>query len=377
MNEHFSFTAAFIILSVTTSMSDVPDGKMLLAEHIRDEILQVADLDDRWFVKALRFGNTDTYLAGDSDSVFRDGAEWSFYRKSETGWDEWNALVYVRDSFFTLAEKEQNATVVYSPTFAPVDETGTIRTWDEHQMATNHFQVYPVVDTLRRISIGFDGIPHISTNENGIVSRLWSDSFQSLKKMNFDIYSGTNLMHSTLYPTNTAPVAPMPTAEEKSSFADWFRLCATTNGAPATNAVLAVFADDDLDGRMDAFATLNAPPDADGARRWAFCRRRTDGWLFFGMESPASVVAGTNEFFRFEDRHGSASTLHAIVVIRPNPGNPLYPVLPRDSDDPDPIPDGWKPTPAGWRRPFIQSYDELLNNLGLVKLERLVVESIP
>ena len=157
------------------------------------------------------------------------------------------------------------------------------------------------------------------------------------------------------------------TAAEKTAFASWFRSCA------ATNAVLAVFADDDLDGRMDAFAALDVPPDADGALRWTFCRNMEDGWLFYGLESPASVMARTNEFFRFTNKYGPSYSPHAVVVIRPNPAAPLFPLFPRLSDAPDPVPHGWQPV----ERRFLQSYEELLFLFGFVSLERLPVETIP
>ena len=312
---------------------------------------------------------------------------WFFYRLYES---EWTRVLpsetpdayfsTKRIPFFWLAESNDSTPIIYTRLKSPVDSNGVHCTWAEREAARWEYDIVVTNELLQSITTDTNGIPHIETVSGGLLPRLWADSFQGLEKMNFDIYSGTNLAHSMLFPASIAPEAPMLDAEEKAAFASWFRSCAATNGIPATNAVLAVFADDDFDGRMDAFASLDTPPDADGARPWAYCRNTEDGWEFFGADAPSSVTARTNEFFRvrFNGNDHGTPLAHSIVVIRPNPADPIHPLLPRDSAPPVPQPAALSPE---FRNPhlFIRNYDEFfdLYEPYFFRLERIPVESIP
>jgi hypothetical protein len=310
---------------------------------------------------------------------------WHFYRTSMSGWrpveksESPDAFFETkRIPFYWLMDTAGTHPVIYTRLKSPVDSNGVHRTWAEHEEAHRAFDIFITNELLQAVAIDTNGIPHIENVPGGLIPRLWSDDFRSLEKMNFDIYSGTNLAHSTLFPVSTAPVAPELTAAEKAAFASWFRTSAATNGAPATNAVLAVFADDDFDGRMDAFASLDSPPDTEGVRPWAFCQNTGDGWLFFGTDAASSVTARTNEFFqvRFNGNDNGNILTHGIVVIQPNPENPVHPLLPRNFDAPLPQPTDRTYLPS---RRFITNYDEFfdLYEYLFFRLERIPVESIP
>jgi hypothetical protein len=266
--------------------------------------------------------------------------------------------------------------VIYTRLFSPVTSNGVYRTWAEYEKGIDDIVV--TNELLQAISVDTNGIPHLETLPGNFIPRLWSASFQRLEKMNFDIYSGTNLAHSTLIPDYTGPVPQDLTPEGKATFAAWFRECAATNATPSTNAVLAVFADDDEDGRTDAFATLAGEPDPDGAYVWTFCKNASDGWQFaagFAHE----VTAKTNEFFRYYPRtYHPDSYVHEIVILRPAPQNPLWPLLPRYSDEREKCPPGV--SLANWHRRyghFFRDYADLLSEHGFRKLERLSAETIP
>lgn len=326
---------------------------------------------------------SNVIIVSDPDHYEIRDPSWFFYRLHD---DEWvpvrrseSADAYFstkRISFFWLTESNVRRPVIYTRLFSPVTSNGVYRTWAEYEKGIDDIVV--TNELLQAICVDTNGIPHIETMPGNFIPRLWSDSFQILEKMNFDIYSGTNLAHSTLIPDYTGPVPQYLTEAEKTAFATWFRASAATNGPPSTNAVLAVFSDDDEDGRTDAFATIADNPDADGAYCWTFCKNAEDGWQFaagFAHE----VTARTNEFFRYHPRtYHPNGYVHEIVVVRPDPQNPLWPLLPRYSDEREKCPPGV--SLRNWHRRdghFLRDYQELMDESCFRKLEHLIAESLP
>ena len=264
-------TTAFLCFVESVAWCDGPEWHQPVLDHMKTSW----NLDGSWglFMVSPEPWENIAIATSPIDYEVRDPT-WLFYRLHD---DEWIPVLpsesadasfsTKRISFFWLVESNGRIPVVNTRLKSPVDTNGVYCTWAERERARWEYDIVVTNELLQTVATDTDGVPHLETVSGSMVPWLRSDSFECLEKMNFDIYAGTNLAHSMLFPDSILPEAPELSAEEKTAFAEWFRSSAATDGSPATNAVLAVFTDDDFDGRMGAFATLDTSPDAEGPVR--------------------------------------------------------------------------------------------------------------